>query len=120
MIKTGEAEMNKGQGNTRDNGLASFEVKNHPYGLLFWASQSFESCWPSQLKGAMSLGNQGPQSCLAGGINVDHDRIVMVRDELGLGEEITDCVWTRENRVDLLGRQMTTKSGQLRRSYLIG
>lgn len=69
----------KCQGNTRDNGLASFEVKSHPYGELFWVSQSFETYWPLKLKGAMFLGNQGFQSCLAGGINVDHDRIVMVR-----------------------------------------
>lgn len=47
----------------------------------------------------MFLRNQGVQSCLAGGINVDHDRIVMVRDELGGGGwEIADCVWLREKR----------------------
>lgn len=69
----------KCQGNTRDNDLASFEVKSHPYGELFWVSQSFETYWPLKLKGATFLGNQGFQSCLAGGINVDHDRIVMVR-----------------------------------------
>lgn len=46
----------------------------------------------------MFLGNQGVQSCLAGGINVDHDRTVMVRDELGWREETADCDWLREKQ----------------------
>lgn len=44
---------------------------------------------PLQLKGAMSLGNQGPSHALPGGITMNHDGTVMVRDEIGWGEELT-------------------------------
>ena len=52
--------------------------------------------------------------------SADHDRIVIVRDELEWGEEMTDCIWARANGVYLMGGQMSTKLGQLQRHHSMG
>lgn len=41
----------------------------------------------------------------------------MVRNELGWGE-VTDCVWTRADRVYLMERQTNVNSELLQRPYL--
>lgn len=71
---------------------------------------------PGPAQGA-ALRSQGSQSWLRVVFSGDHDRIMMVRDELGLGEERTDCVWAKANRTHLLGRQMNANSTGLQQLH---
>lgn len=77
--------MNKGQGNTRDNGFASFGVKTTfvmGYSGLPRPSQVAALC---NLKEPCPWETRDPNRALAGGINwqVAGDMIVMVTHDLG-------------------------------------
>ena len=89
MIKTGEAEMKRGRGAAELTLLDLLESRASPLVGYSGPPCPPKGYCPLQLKGAMSLGNQGPSHALPGGITMNHDGTVMVRDEIGWGEELT-------------------------------